>query len=169
MQKQFFMMAIGCLLLTIGAVAGGNDPGNCRKHNNEGPKPIEEFFLLVPGTEKDEHCKEVKKAVIDFYKWYLRNESKINSLEKMEGTGKEVKLPFNIRWRELKEYIQYIRKTVPGIEENAMMNEKVVSLLLFQMQRLKTISKEADFFVFSDNKQLSIQQPKSAEMIALAK
>ncbi|MCW3462807.1 hypothetical protein [Chitinophaga nivalis] len=128
------------LLLVIGASAasanantgfGGGEPNGGDKNgdnndnrnakNNNSPKPVrvEEFVLLFPRVERTEKVDEaeLEKAIVDLYKWYLQNETKINKNDFLKGSGKELAFPFKVDPKTLQQYFLFIKKNFPGFSE----------------------------------------------------
>ncbi len=87
MKKLLFMLILGTVT-TAAAFAHNGD-----KTNNNGDKPdkgakaktatrVEDFIWGLPQSsnkvEKVEEA-EMQKAIVDLYKWYLQNETRVNS------------------------------------------------------------------------------------------
>ncbi|MBC9931261.1 hypothetical protein [Chitinophaga qingshengii] len=98
-----------------------NDNRNNAKNNDRSSKPVrvEEFVLLFPRVETAEKVDEaeLEKAIVDLYKWYLQNETKINTNDFLKGGGKELAFPFKVDPKTLQQYFLFIKKNFPGFNE----------------------------------------------------
>lgn len=82
---------------------------------------IEEFIWAVPHevTKVDEV--DMDKAVVALYKWYLANETRINSTQgNTQSQGKSMVAPFKIDPKALQQYFQFIKKNFPGLSEESL-------------------------------------------------
>ena len=104
-----------------------NDNRNNSKNANDAkPVRVEEFVLMfqrVETTEKVDEA-ELEKAIVDLYKWYLQNETKINTNDFLKGSGKEVAFPFKVDPKTLQQYFLFIKKNFPGFGEDDLSNVK---------------------------------------------
>lgn len=105
-----------------------NDNRNNAKNNNDKSKPVrvEEFVLLFPRVETAEKVDEaeLEKAIVDLYKWYLQNETKINTNDFLKGGGKELAFPFKVDPKTLQQYFLFIKKNFPGFNEEYLSTMK---------------------------------------------
>ena len=104
-----------------------NDNRNNSKNANDAkPVRVEEFVLMFPRVETTEKVDEaeLEKAIVDLYKWYLQNETKINTNDFLKGSGKEVAFPFKVDPKTLQQYFLFIKKNFPGFGEDDLSNVK---------------------------------------------
>ncbi|QJB34820.1 hypothetical protein HF324_27230 [Chitinophaga oryzae] len=97
-----------------------NDNRNTAKNNDKSkPVRVEDFVLLFPRVETTEKVDEaeLEKAIVDLYKWYLQNETKINTNDFLKGSGKEPAFPFKVDPKTLQQYFLFIKKNFPGFNE----------------------------------------------------
>ncbi|MGN7819804.1 hypothetical protein HGH92_09480 [Chitinophaga varians] len=103
---------------------GDNNDNRNNARNNDKPKPVrvEEFVLLFPRVETGEKVDEaeLEKAIVDLYKWYLQNETKINTNDFLKGSGKEPAFPFKVDPKTLQQYFLFIKKNFPGFNEESL-------------------------------------------------
>lgn len=87
------------------------DTVKCRKATVD--PTIEEFVFILPSPSRQNACAEhkaFKNSVVDFYKWYLKNEERISAGMAQDNSAKDLVPPFNISWQTLHEYFEYIQK-----------------------------------------------------------
>ncbi|PSL49708.1 hypothetical protein CLV51_1011043 [Chitinophaga niastensis] len=104
-----------------------NDNRNNAKNTcNSKPVRVEEFVLMFPRVETTEKVDEaeLEKAIVDLYKWYLQNETKINTNDFLKGGGKELAFPFKVDPKTLQQYFLFIKKNFPGFSEDDLSNVK---------------------------------------------
>jgi hypothetical protein len=105
-----------------------NDNRNNSKNTNNNTKPVrvEEFVLMFPRVETAEKVDEaeLEKAIVDLYKWYLQNETKLNTNDFLKGSGKELAFPFKVDPKTLQQYFLFIKKNFPGFSEDDLSNVK---------------------------------------------
>jgi hypothetical protein len=104
-----------------------NDNRNNSKNANDAkPARVEEFVLMFPRVETTEKVDEaeLEKAIVDLYKWYLQNETKLNTNDFLKGSGKEVAFPFKVDPKTLQQYFLFIKKNFPGFGEDDLSNVK---------------------------------------------
>ncbi|MFY0252688.1 hypothetical protein ACDQ55_01920 [Chitinophaga sp. 30R24] len=99
---------------------------NSKNTNNAKPVRVEEFVLMFPRVETMEKVDEaeLEKAIVDLYKWYLQNETKLNTNDFLKGSGKELAFPFKVDPKTLQQYFLFIRKNFPGFGEDDLSNLK---------------------------------------------
>ncbi len=100
-----------------------NNPKNT---NNAKPVRVEEFVLMFPRVETTEKVDEaeLEKAIVDLYKWYLQNETKLNTNNFLKESGKELAFPFKVDPKTLQQYFLFIKKNFPGFGEDDLSNVK---------------------------------------------
>lgn len=93
---------------------------NSKSTNNTKPVRVEEFVLMFPRVETAEKVDEgeLEKAIVDLYKWYLQNETKLNTNDFLKGSGKELAFPFKVDPKTLQQYFLFIKKNFPGFSED---------------------------------------------------
>lgn len=99
---------------------------NAKNSNNAKPVRVEEFVLMFPRVETTEKVDEaeLEKAIVDLYKWYLQNETKLNTNDFLKGSGKEMAFPFKVDPKTLQQYFLFIKKNFPGFGEDDLSNVK---------------------------------------------
>ncbi|NLR61587.1 hypothetical protein FHW36_1011015 [Chitinophaga polysaccharea] len=99
---------------------------NSKNTNNTKPVRVEEFVLMFPRVETAEKVDEaeLEKAIVDLYKWYLQNETKLNTNDFLKGSGKELAFPFKVDPKTLQQYFLFIKKNFPGFGEDDLSNVK---------------------------------------------
>lgn len=110
------MLLLFCIPLFASA---HGDPGCKDKNNKEeckkqpGVHSVEQFVFMIPcpvSTDDYDEQKAFRTAVVNYYRWYLQNESRIMSGLAQENKGKDLMPPFNISWETLHEYFEFIQK-----------------------------------------------------------
>ncbi len=99
---------------------------NSKNTNNAKPVRVEEFVLMFPRVETTEKVDEaeLEKAIVDLYKWYLQNETKLNTNDFLKGSGKELAFPFKVDPKTLQQYFLFIKKNFPGFGEDDLSDVK---------------------------------------------
>ncbi|NSL89020.1 hypothetical protein [Chitinophaga solisilvae] len=143
-MKKLLLMLLVVLAAATSANAstgfrnGGDNPGvknggdnndnrnNARNNDKSKPVRVEEFVLLFPRVETGEKVNEaeLEKAIVDLYKWYLQNETKINTNDFLKGSGKELAFPFKVDPKTLQQYFLFIKKNFPGFSEETLSDIK---------------------------------------------
>jgi hypothetical protein len=98
------------------------DPGCKNKHKEDCKKKvavhsIEQFIFMIPHTRAvNRECidqEALRLAVVNFYHWYLQNQSRISDGLSQDNKAKDLIPPFNISWLTLHEYFEFIQKKYP--------------------------------------------------------
>lgn len=80
---------------------------------------VEEYVWMLPNQDGEKMYEEdLKKGVLDLYKWYLQNESRVNNSEALKTTGKEGAFPFKVDAKTLQQYFQFVKNNFPGLSED---------------------------------------------------
>jgi hypothetical protein len=107
---------------------GDNNDNRNNPKNTSNAKPVrvEEFVLMFPRVETTEKVDEaeLEKAIVDLYKWYLQNETKLNTNNFLKESGKELAFPFKVDPKTLQQYFLFIKKNFPGFGEDDLSNVK---------------------------------------------
>jgi hypothetical protein len=84
------------------------------------PSRVEEYVWMLPKDQDGDKMyeEELKKGVLDLYKWYLQNESRVNNSETLKTTGKEGAFPFKVDAKTLQQYFQFVKNNFPGLSED---------------------------------------------------
>jgi len=84
------------------------------------PSRVEEYVWMLNREESSSAFEEgeLENAVVDLYKWYLQNETKINSNDYLKGGGKALVFPFKVDVKTLQQYFQFIKNNFPGLSED---------------------------------------------------
>jgi len=87
---------------------------------NTRPTRVEEYVWMLPKDQDGDKMyeEELKKGILDLYKWYLQNESRINNNEIMKMTGNELAFPFKVDAKTLQQYFQFVKNNFPGLSED---------------------------------------------------
>lgn len=115
--------AIVFLLCCIPALSQAHvDPGCKNKHKEDCKQKVtvhsvEQFIFMIPHSRAvNRDCSEqeaMRLAVVNFYHWYLQNQSRISNGLSQDNKDKDLIPPFNISWRTLHEYFEFIQKKYP--------------------------------------------------------
>jgi len=81
------------------------------------PSRVEEYVWML-NREPEVEDGELENAVVDLYKWYLQNETRINNNDYLKGGGKSLVFPFKIDVKTLQQYFQFIKNNFPGLNED---------------------------------------------------
>lgn len=80
---------------------------------------VEEYvWMLNREDNSDVEDGALENAVVDLYKWYLQNETRINNNDLVKGGGKSLVFPFKIDAKTLQQYFQFIKNNFPGLSED---------------------------------------------------
>lgn len=84
------------------------------------PARVEEYVWMLPKDQDGDKMyeEELKKGIVDLYKWYLQNESRINNNELPKMTGNELAFPFKVDPKTLQQYFQFVKNNFPGLSED---------------------------------------------------
>ncbi|GEP95447.1 hypothetical protein [Chitinophaga cymbidii] len=129
MKKLLFLL----MLVTVAATAavaknGGNenngdkpDKGAKARSASANASRLEEFIWTLPQAakvQKVDEC-EMQEAMVDLYKWYLQNETRINNSPVIQGDDQDaVVAPFKVDPKVLQQYLKFIKKNFPGLNED---------------------------------------------------
>ena len=90
------------------------------------PSRVEEYVWMLTRETEAVNCIdecELQRAVVDLYKWYLQNETKISTNDYLKGGGKELVFPFKVDVKTLQQYFQFIKNNFPGLSEEYLNND----------------------------------------------
>lgn len=103
----------------------GNKSANCDDKTvtatkTARPGRVEEYVWMLPKDQDGDKMyeEELKKGIVDLYKWYLQNESRINNNDILKTTGNELAFPFKVDARTLQQYFQFVKNNFPGLSED---------------------------------------------------
>lgn len=84
------------------------------------PSRVEEYVWMLPKDQDGDKMYEedLKKGVLDLYKWYLQNESRVNNSETLKINGKEGAFPLKVDAKTLQQYFQFVKNNFPGLSED---------------------------------------------------
>ncbi|MGX5818475.1 hypothetical protein ACWKWU_09780 [Chitinophaga lutea] len=132
MKKLLFLLILG-LVATTAALAnnGGKNNDNNGDKGDKGARAksanrLEEFIWTIPqGARVDNKVEEgeMQKAMVDLYKWYLQNETRIKNNSSLDDNGETIVAPFKVDPKVLQQYLQFIKKNFPGLNEDDL-NDK---------------------------------------------
>lgn len=103
-----------------GCKAANCDSSDKAANKSVRPSRVEEYVWMLPRDQDGDKMyeEELKKGVLDLYKWYLQNESRVNNSETLKTTGKEVAFPFKVDAKTLQQYFQFVKNNFPGLSED---------------------------------------------------
>lgn len=139
MKKLLFLLVLVTVTTTAALAHNGGDKGD--KTNNNGDKPdkgakaktttrVEEFIWGLPQSSKVEKVEEadMQKVIVDLYKWYLQNETRVNNNSSIKGDdGLDMAVPFKIDPKVLQQYLKFIKKNFPGLNEDDLNDKRNVT------------------------------------------
>lgn len=84
------------------------------------PSRVEEYVWMLPKDQDGDKMyeEELKKGILDLYKWYLQNESRINNNEALKVPNQELAFPFKVDAKTLQQYFQFVKNNFPGLSED---------------------------------------------------
>lgn len=84
------------------------------------PSRVEEYVWMLPKDQDGDKMyeEELKKGILDLYKWYLQNESRINNNEALRVPNQELAFPFKVDAKTLQQYFQFVKNNFPGLSED---------------------------------------------------
>lgn len=121
MRLRLCVLLLSCLPVFAHGLARADDHDHdhskdkikCKKASTD--PAIEEFVFILPSPKKSCTSKKAfRTSVVDFYKWYLQNESRISAGMVRDSGSKDLVPPFNISWQTLHEYFEFIQKNYPA-------------------------------------------------------
>jgi hypothetical protein len=102
-------------------MASGKDPQKssaCTCRHKCDPQ-VEDLILMFPGSTENictDSKNETHKSVLEFYRWYLKNETRLKAFTVKQKSSIDFIPLFNINWEEMQQYVNSIRKNYPGID-----------------------------------------------------
>ncbi|PWV54254.1 hypothetical protein [Chitinophaga sp. S165] len=89
------------------------------------PGRVEEYVWMLPKDQDGDKMyeEELKKGIVDLYKWYLQNESRINNNDILKMTGNELAFPFKVDAKTLQQYFQFVKNNFPGLSEDDLSDD----------------------------------------------
>jgi len=113
----------------------GNKNANCDDKSDKSvtsakataarPGRVEEYVWMLPKDQDGDKMyeEELKKGIVDLYKWYLQNESRINNNDILKMTGNELAFPFKVDAKTLQQYFQFVKNNFPGLSEDDLSDD----------------------------------------------
>ncbi len=137
MKKLLFMLAIGTVASTAAFAHNGDKTTNNGDKTDKGTAAaattkaratnrLEEILWTVPQTrvEKVDES-DMQKAMVDLYKWYLQNETRIQNDPSLKLDPKDqILAPFKVDPKLLQQYMQFIKKNFPGLNEDDLSDKR---------------------------------------------
>lgn len=137
MKKLLFMLVLGTVTTTAAVANGDGIESSLNNDKDKGKRKakaaaasttrLEEFIWTLPQSPKSADKVEdgdMQKAIVQLYKWYLKNETTLaNSTVMQPASGDMAAAPFKVDPKILSQYIQFIKKNFPGLNENDL-NDK---------------------------------------------
>jgi len=89
------------------------------------PGRVEEYVWMLPKDQDGDKMyeEELKKGIVDLYKWYLQNESRINNNDVLKTTGNQLAFPFKVDAKTLQQYFQFVKNNFPGLSEDDLSDD----------------------------------------------
>lgn len=81
---------------------------------------VEEYVWMLPQDQDGDKMYEeqLKKGILDLYKWYLQNESRINNTEALKTAPQDEGFPLKVDAKTLQQYFQFVKNNFPGLSED---------------------------------------------------
>lgn len=136
MKQLLFLLVLGTVTATA---AFANNPGDNNDNNGEktdkGAKAkttnrLEEFIWTLPQSSKVEKVddSEMQKAMVDLYKWYLQNETRVNNSSSIKGDNNDAPVaPFKVDPKVLQQYLKFIKMNFPGLNEEDLTDKRITT------------------------------------------
>ncbi|WP_109696490.1 hypothetical protein [Chitinophaga deserti] len=141
MKKLLFLLALVTAASTAASAHNGDKTTNNGDKTDKGDKGtttvtkaratnrLEEILWTVPQSkvEKVDEA-DMQKAMVDLYKWYLQNETRIQNDPSMKLEAKDqIVAPFKVDPKVLQQYMQFIKKNFPGLNEDDLSDKRTAS------------------------------------------
>lgn len=137
MKKLLFMLAIGTAVSSAAFAHNGDKTTNNGDKSDKGAATtattkarvtnrLEEILWTVPQSrvEKVDEA-DMQKAMVDLYKWYLQNETRIQNDPSLKLDQKDqIVAPFKVDPKVLQQYMQFIKKNFPGLNEDDLSDKR---------------------------------------------
>lgn len=135
MKKLLFLLVLG-MVTSAAAFANNGEKGfnngdktdkGANKTKTANTNRLEEFIWTLPSSSKVEKVddNDVQKAIVDLYKWYLQNETRINNSSPAAGEDDEsIVAPFKVDRKVLQQYLKFIKKNFPGLNEEDLADKR---------------------------------------------
>lgn len=75
-------------------------------------------------TNAAEDSVAIRKVIMDFYNWYVKNDTKLMAYQLYEGIKKTDAPPYAINWSEVEKYQAFLRDSVPQLGQSFLVNQK---------------------------------------------
>lgn len=132
MKKLLFLLVLGIVTTTTAFAENGEKGFNNGEKTDKGAKTktanrLEEFIWTLPQSSRVEKVEEsdVQKAIVDLYKWYLQNETRVNNGSSVSGEEEDnIVAPFKVDRKVLQQYLKFIKKNFPGLNEEDLMDKR---------------------------------------------
>lgn len=122
MKKQFLLL----MACSLPFFAFAKDDPACKKKDKHNLSQgsvlgMEDFVFTFPDASGNncDQGKAFEKTVVDFYKWYLQHESRIEAGLTENDSNRDLMPPFNITWETLQQYFEIIKKNYPDLISGA--------------------------------------------------
>ncbi len=120
-----FLIFILLAALPVVSWADGGHLGKKSKTGCNGKKiqkkhqiqSIEELSFLVPPPSENKKCrfkKRYQRAIVNFYQWYLDNQSVISNGLQEEDNQKDLLPPFHVSYKSLHRFYELIQEKYPN-------------------------------------------------------
>lgn len=141
MKKLLFLLAIGTVASTAAFAHNGDKNANNGEKTDKGTTAttatskarvtnrLEEILWTVPQSKVEKVDEsDMQKAMVDLYKWYLQNETRIQNDPSLKLDPKDqIVAPFKVDPKLLQQYMQFIKKNFPGLNEDDLSDKRTAS------------------------------------------
>lgn len=139
MKKLLFLLAIGTVASTAVFAHNGDKTNNNGEKNEKGTAAtaskarvsnrLEEILWTVPQSKVEKVDEsDMQKAMVDLYKWYLQNETRIQNDPSLKLDPKDqIVAPFKVDPKVLQQYMQFIKKNFPGLNEDDLSDKRTAA------------------------------------------
>ena len=127
-------IAPALLLLVMSCMA-------CENKKQQEETPVTEQEKEEAPRDAAADSVEIRKTATDFYNWYNKNYTKFQDYPLYSGIKAKDAPPYKINWEEVERYQSYIRREVPALGEEFLVNQKT---FLQQADSAFKVDKEDD-------------------------
>lgn len=138
MKQLLFLLVLGTVTATAAIAHPGDKIDNNGEKTDKGAKAktttntnrLEEFIWTLPQSSKVEKVDdtEMQKAMVDLYKWYLQNETRVNNSSSIKGDNIDAPVaPFKVDPKVLQQYLKFIKKNFPGLNEEDLTDKRITT------------------------------------------
>lgn len=134
MKKLLFLLMLVSVAATTAIANNGDKKNNGGKADNgakaKASNRLEEFIWTLPSSPKVDKVddSDMKNAMVDLYKWYLKNETRLSNIPASQiGSEDAVVAPFKVDPKVLQQYLRFIKMNFPGLSEDDLDDDKTAT------------------------------------------